>query len=175
MSKPYRIQVQELIQTEDYATYQIEQLPLVPHARFVDIIRQVLEEAGWKENQEGVLSMQGQHGESYAFDPESLQIRTTLTNEEMATSQFDGMSSHSVEQQAEHFIERKTQQLQSETGQQLASHQEERIQQFESWVTEATGRALKEIAEQLGDVQSIEEQRGEDGSYRLTISIQEYD
>ncbi len=175
MSKPYRIQVQELIQVHDHTTFQIDQLPLVSQEHFSTLLQEVLQEAGWKENTEGDLSLEGQDGETYTFHPNELQIRTTLSGSTMTEKYIESWDAKSLEEQSEQYIERKTQELVEDVSEQLTAQHEARIAQFEALVTEATGRALKEIAEQLGDVQNIEERHGEDGSYHLTISINEYE
>lgn len=175
MSKPYRIRVNEMIGVQDFSTFQIEQVPLVSQERFAELIAQVLVEAGWEQGEDGKLTMDGKGGETFVFDPETLQIQTQVSDERKVDKELESWKQDDLEQRASDFLDRQTQILEEQVANQLSEHHEERVQQFEGYVTEATGRALKELAETMGDVQDIHEVRGENGSYQLTISIQEYE
>ncbi|TNE49729.1 MAG: hypothetical protein EP343_10685 [Deltaproteobacteria bacterium] len=175
MSKPYRIRVNEMIGVQDFSTFQIEQIPMVSEERFADLIAAVLVEAGWTPNEDGLLSYQGEHGETYIFHPECMQIQTCISDERKLDKDIEGWDNHDVENRASAYIDRQTEIMEEQVANQLSESQKDRISQFESYVTEATGRALKELAEQMGEVQDIHEVRGENGSYQLTISIQEYE
>lgn len=175
MSKPYRIRVQEMIGVTDISTFQIEQIPLISPQRFAEIMADVLVEAGWTPTDENQWVGLGSEGETYVFDPGSLQIRTQLAQHQHLDQEVEGWDPGHLQHSVQEYIAAQTEQLQAELTQTLETRQQERRQQFEAWVSEATGRALKELAAELGDIQHIHEHRGEDGRYQLTISIQERD
>jgi hypothetical protein len=78
-----------------------------------------------------------------------------------------------LQQQAEQHLDQRRQLLQEQLAAQLSEQRDQRRQWLESLLTQATARALKIVAQELGQIQSIEEHRSEDGSYKLSISIKD--
>lgn len=175
MSKPYRIQVQESIAAADCSTFQVDAPPLATPQEFSEILEDVMIEAGWERDKDGRLGLDLAEGERYVFHPETMQIKTNLHASEDVTEELEGWTPQSVHEKADQLVAQREQQLEARLTQQLEEHQEERKEVLEQLVVDATGRALKDIAQRLGDVQDIHEERSEDGTYRLTISIQERD
>lgn len=175
MSKPYRIRVQEMISVTDFSTFQIEQVPLIAPERFAEILTMVLEEAGWQYNADNVLTLVDDSGIIYSFDPVSLQIRSEISGQRLVDRDIEAWDQVHLQHDVTTYLQDQTQQLEADLAQQLETRQQQRRQQFESWVTEATGRSLKELAAELGNIQAIHEHRDEKGRYQLTISIQEFD
>lgn len=175
MSKPYRIRVEESVVARDYSTFQVDAPPLATPQEFSEILAEVMQEAGWTENEEGRLCFQVAEDEEYIFVPEKMQIQTVIEGSDEVHTDLEGWSQKDVNAKADKVVEQRSQALESQITQRLEASQGERREQFEAMVVDATGRALKEIAQRLGDVQDIHEERSEDGTYRLTIAIEERD
>jgi hypothetical protein len=173
MSKPYRIRVKDLISAKDHATYQIEPLPLLSNQDFANIFTQILLESGWELDAQQRPVFQSESGEIYTFDPKLLQIQTSLQSEASIDHSIDGWDRAELQQQAEQHLDQRRQLLQEQLAAQLSEQRDQRRQWLESLLTQATARALKIVAQELGQIQSIEEHRSEDGSYKLSISIKD--
>lgn len=175
MSKPYRIRLQETVSVTDSSTFHIDPVPLVGASEFTAILQAVLQEAGWSATSDGKMQMQGPSREGWIFDPKTMQITTELQAAEAIDQDFSGWSQENLHDQAAKHKEATAKRLQAEAAAKLDARQEDRKQTFEQLVVEATGRAIKHAAGRLGDIHDIQESRGEDGRYALTITIHEKD
>lgn len=173
MSKPYRIRIQDVVTVQDFSTFHVDPVPLMPPAEFAEILEQVLLEAGWERDEQGRVTMQIDERMTYRFEPETMQIVTEVQAAENVDQTLEGWAPDALEERGKELLERREQFLAEQTTSQLEESNQERRDACEGWVVEATGRAIKAAAERLGDVQDIHEERGEDGKYRLTITIEE--
>jgi hypothetical protein len=173
MSKPYRIRVQDSVVVGDYASFQIDAPPLSTPQEFSDILAEVMEEAGWTADEDGKMSFEIAEGQRYVFAPDKMRIETVIQDQRDINEELEGWSVKAVNEKADRVVEETERELGQDISQKLEETKEERRELFEGLVVEATGRALKDAAQRLGDVQDIHEERSEDGTYRLTISIQE--
>lgn len=173
MSKPYRIRVDEMVSAQDTSRFHIDPLPLVTPETFVQMMEAVLEEAGWQRDEEGSLYQQDENGETHVFLPDRMQIVTIVEEEAQVKRALSGWDHRGLRQAADKLIRRAEKELESKVTDKLDEGVKDRRLRFEEHVVEATGRAIKEAATRLGDVQDMHEDRGENGEYRLTITIQE--
>lgn len=175
MSKPYRIKVNDVVVAQDSSRFHIDPVPFVTPSEFTEMLSQVLEESGWERDPEGRLTTKDEHGEVHTFDPECLEISTVLGARKEIEQTLEGWHYNGLRNQAESIVERTEELLESEVSEALDERYSERHLMLQELVVEATGRAIKEAAQKLGDVQNIHETRGEGGEYRLTITIEEYE
>lgn len=173
MSKPYRIRVQDVVTASDFSTFHVDPLPLMPPGEFAELLEQVLEEAGWSQNEEGRMSLEVKGGMRFVFDPEKMQIVTEVEGEDSIDQTIEGWSREALEEQGKEMVERRERNLSERITKRLEETSDERRQECENLVVEATGRAIKQAAERLGDIQEIHEERGEGGRYSLTITVEE--
>jgi len=173
MSKPYRIRVQDVVTAQDYSTFHIDPVPLVTPSAFSHLMSEVLAENGWSTCENKQMQLESEDGALHTFDPEKMEITTILESEEQIDRTLDGYERGRLEQKAKEIVEQREDRLNEEVTNRLEDSLNDRRLQFEEMVVEATGRALKDAAERLGDVQQIHEERGEGGKYRLTITVQE--
>ena len=175
MSKPYRIRLNETVSLADSSTFSIEPVPLITQQHFSAIMEETLRELGWTPDEEGRMVMQIAEGERWIYHPEKMQIVTDVQETKEIREHLESWSKDELDQDAQRIKEQRITQAQRELTQRLEAQRDERRQRFEGIVAQATGRAIKEAAKDLGDIQDIHEERGEDGRYALTITIHERD
>jgi len=175
MSKPYRIKLQETIAVVDASTFQIDPVPLVTEQDFSHIVEETLRELGWEAASDGRMEIKVNDQETWTFDPTTMQIVTEVKDQKHLNQDIEGWDNEDLQGEAEKVKNQQQHSLQSRLTQKLEEGQTERKQQFENIVAEATGRAIKEAAQKLGDVQEINEERGPNGEYTLSITIHDHD
>ncbi len=173
MSKPYRVSIRDLLTAEDTSTFQVQTIPLVQRERFAQIMAEILEAEGWKKTPDGKLQLSPEEGQTYTFDPEKLQFIVKIEAIEEVDHHIDGWDPQELKEQAERELSRRKRELEEKISLQLEAEKEKRHRLFESLIARATGKALKEIAQKLGNIESIEESISENGEYRLVITIEE--
>ncbi len=173
MSKPYRIRLQETVTVADHSTFHIDPVPLVTQQGFEEIMQHTLQELGWKADAEGRLSIAVDDKETWTYLPDKMQIVTSIESQHQINQNIESWSPDVLEQEAARVKEERERELQQQATAALEAGQEDRRRQLETIVAEATGRAIKQAAERLGDIQEINESRGEKGQYTLSITIHE--
>jgi len=173
MSKPYKISIRDLLTAEDSSTFQIQPIPIVQRERFAQILTEILENDGWEKDLEGRPTFSPEKGKLYTFEPDNLQFSVKLEATEKIEEEIEGWNPRELREEAERELSRRQRELEKKLSLQLEAEKEERHRLFESLIARATGKALKELAQSIGNIESIEESFSENGEYRLVITIEE--
>lgn len=176
------------VEVSDHADLEIRVLPILPRERIDEIIRQHLREHGWQEQPDG--SLHKQIGDAIAvLPPDGSTIRVTLSDETSVSVQAkargraaqgdEATGQAEVDARAAADADAKLTEAQAAARRELEAKTAERL--LKAWhevraeldevVNATTKQALQQRASELGSIESIEEGRGSNGGYEVTITV----
>lgn len=201
MSYPYRVTVsascQEDVSTGDKVITKVAFDKIVPEVQMDEILCDVLKGKGWTETEPGKFSKRGEHGESMVFDTATKTVTTSASEQETIkrdkTVELMGDSnSRDVEGDKKRLREKgqrdleaklkitdeekqqKKAELEKKVAKRLAAGEADRKREIDEIAEMVYGRALQKKAGTMGTIQSVVENRSDDGDqYEMTIKIAE--
>ncbi|MBI2301476.1 MAG: hypothetical protein HYU66_21430 [Armatimonadetes bacterium] len=202
MSRPYRIVVQKVVESEvtaeDRSTLRLQVDPVLGEGETDALLEGVLARRGWERAGDGVWRKERGEGETMTLDVAKREVTTTLELrrkvEQQVRRELRGdtwnwrqMREMTAQELAEvrrqeeerltaevsgRQVARAEEELQSEVGRRLAEGAPERRQEVNRIVVETVAEALRQKARELGNVDRVDEAWDGD-EYELTISIRE--
>ena len=178
------------IRSRDQVTYPIELSDILPPDEMRALLRQMLLEQGFVENEEGRLSATGTVGEVITVDLDAMEVVAELESEHefsqdivgtgMYDEDFGAEGKKLAREEAKSDIERQrvgaekaadavAKRKQNDLSKTLDDSDANRLRQLNEVVQRVYAEALKRKAHQLGDVVSVQESTSPQGEYQLTI------
>lgn len=192
MSQLYKIQlktsVSESFTLNDAIVHRLDLTSILPQEEMVDILKGVLTQEGFVEQEDGTYTAQGADGEVIVFDLDEMQVSAQLEEEKSLQTDvvvqgqaWDSRSEarHNAQAQlrdakdaAKSQLETESKKLQKELSQKLADGESARVRQMNEILQQVYAESLKRKAGQLGDIMDIKESTHE-GQYELVIHIEQ--
>lgn len=192
MSQLYKIQlktsVSESFTLNDAIVHRLDLTSILPQEEMVDILKGVLTQEGFVEQEDGTYTAQGADGEVIVFDLDELHVSAQLEEEKSLQTDvvvqgqaWDSRSEarHNAQAQlrdakdaAKSQLETESKKLQKELSQKLADGESARVRQMNEILQQVYAESLKRKAGQLGDIMGIKESTHE-GQYELVIHIEQ--
>lgn len=192
MSQLYKIQlktsVSESFTLNDAIVHRLDLTSILPQEEMVDILKGVLTQEGFVEQEDGTYTAQGADGEVIVFDLDEMQVSAQLEEEKSLQTDvvvqgqaWDSRSEarHNAQAQlrdakdaAKSQLETESKKLQKELSQKLADGESARVRQMNEILQQVYAESLKRKAGQLGDIMGIKESTHE-GQYELVIHIEQ--
>lgn len=174
------------VESHDSIEVAVRLLPILDEASLGEILRAGLEERGWQRQPDGTLTKQ--FGEATATLPAdgsvitlAIKAETSVTvsaTEDGAAPEDDKKAQDAIEERARDAAARKLdsaersarRELERKNADELLRVEQDLRKEVAELVNQTTKKALERRATSLGQIDSIEERRGEEG-YELTITV----
>ena len=171
MSRAYRVEwvtVGRNVSTRDEVTMDLALLGILPEGDMVQLLRDELARDGWTQQGDGSLAKSV--GDAVVrLDPAGKRVTLELAAERKVTS--TATTKAQAEQGADAQAKGAEEQMKREIARKLASVEPDVRAALDAAVQRVYVEALKKKAAQMGRVESVQETRGEDGQYEVTIKV----
>lgn len=174
MSRGYRIAVplqvaRGTVTASDELCVDLDVLPILSQEEMRGLIKQSLQEKGWQEGKDGEMTKVLGEGAVAVLDKDgkTVTVRLETTREVQGSGQS--------EQEAKASLETRSKEAEKEakqrTTQTLARAEPGLRGELDDAVQKVYVEALKRKAAQMGQVESLQETKGSDGSMEITIKV----
>lgn len=172
MSRAYRVEwtvAARTVSTRDEVTIGLTLLGILPEGEMTDLLRDELARDGWKKNADGSMQQPGNGEIAVRLEPDGKTVSLRLESEKSV--QARGIDKGAAERALEAQSSEEEKRMKAEVAKQLAAREPDVRAALDQAVQRAYVVALKRKAESLGRVESVQESRGADGEYEVTIKV----
>ncbi|MBX2803530.1 MAG: hypothetical protein KTR31_37965 [Myxococcales bacterium] len=171
MSRAYRVRwshASTTVTAADHCHLELDLLGILSQGDMLDLLRAVLKERGWTEDDDGTVRIQqGKVDVTLAPDGSGLDIR--LSDERQVHGRATSQSE--AQKQADRAAERSQSELEQDVARQLVAAEPEARAALHEALQEVYVRALKRKAHSMGEVQGIAENTLDDGQIEVVIKV----
>lgn len=174
MSRGYRIAVplqvaRGTVTASDELCVDLDVLPILSDAEMRALVRDSLKEKGWKEQKDGTMTKVLGEGAVAVLDKDGKTVTVKLET----TTEVQG--SGQTQEQAQQALAARSKEAEKEAKAKatttLAKAEPALRGELDDAVQKVYVEALKKKAAQMGQVESLQEERGADGSMEITIKV----
>ena len=174
MSRGYRIAVplqtaRGTVTASDELCVDLDVLPILSEGEMRALIKDSLKEKGWREGKDGEMTKVLGDGATAVLDKDgkTVTVRLETTREVQGSGQTDQEAKASLDARSKE-AEKEAKQ---KATQQLARAEPALRGELDDAVQKVYIEALKKKAAQMGQVESLQETKGTDGSMEITIKV----
>jgi hypothetical protein len=175
MSRGYRIQMEPLqtvrgtVTGSDQLQVGLDLLPILNEGDMREIVRDALKEKGWKEGPDGTMEKDLGEGATAVLDKEGKTVTVRLATQQKIEGA--GRTAEEAEKAMEARRDAAEKDAQTRATKLLARLEPEVRAELDSAMQKVYVEALKKKAQQMGQVESLQETKGADGSIEITIKV----
>lgn len=175
--------LRDTVHVEDEVHLDVAVLPVLPDAAMRAILREALREGGWRDGADGTLEKSfGATTATLSADGTRVTLRVRGSADVAASGRAavegDGGeegADREAERRAREAMERRSaeerQRLAGENVKELARQEPALRGEVQAALNRTYRRALEDRAKQLGELESVREREGENGSYEVTVVV----
>jgi hypothetical protein len=171
MSRAYRVRwvkASRSVTAGDRLKMNVDLLDILPQDDMRALLAAELKADGWKREEDGSWSVVHE-GVHVRLSADASELVLTVDKEQRVTA--SAVSERDAERQADAAAESATERLQTQAAEALAKVEPDVRERFGKALQRAYVEALKRKAASLGDVESMQENRRDDGEVEIVIKV----
>lgn len=175
------VDVDKQVSTSHEVHIQIRVLSILDEPAMRALLRQVLKESGWTENQDGTLSQKIEGGVatlspdatevSLALQKSSLIRVSTKVEAKGRTSQEELQKAGRKNKDVQEASQKEEERLTKEATQELSALEPLLRSKIQAALNQTYKKALEQKAQQMGKLESLQEKQEADGSYEVAVVV----
>jgi hypothetical protein len=192
MSRAYWVKlsssVSETVEASDKAIHRIELDAVVPEGEMVDLLEGALTDSGWEKQEDGTYKKESTGGITLVWDLPAMTVEARVDAERELVQEIEvsgrGYEESTARREAERLLSEREKaahdamgveraRLQGKLSEKLGANEADRVKEVNEVLRKTYADAIRRKADRLGNVTSVQESTGDDGEYRLTITIAE--
>jgi hypothetical protein len=171
MSRAYHVvwlQESQTVTSSDHLSMDVDMLDILPEPEMIALLKQELEKDGWKQNGDGSLT-KNIDGLKVTIDKDGKTVRAEQSKTETVTGR--GTSKKAAKSDAKGRAAEAERALTAEVAKELMKKEPKIREAMQRALQKVYLEALEKKARQMGEVESILHNEGEDGQVEVVIKI----